>query len=401
MKNKSKSPLKIILVLVFSMLFSQAVFVAAQTQQEDVDKLRIKAAALMKLQRYVDALPILEQIIIADPEDGTAHFYFGFSLLSKAADTADAAERKKLRVRALKAFVKAKDLGDDSQLLAGLIQSIPSDGSEPGKYSQNIVAEEFMRIGEAAFANGKNDEALAAYQNALQADPKIYEAALYSGDVHVQTGKFDLAETWYQKAITIDPYRETAYRYSATPLMKQEKYEQARNRYIEAFITEPYSRFALQGLIQWAEITGNKLGHPLIEPPEFKVGQDGKSESTITFNPDNENSISWIGYTATRSEWLEKKFAKTFPNEKTYRHSLQEEAEALRSVLKIAKEMKGKNKKTDPQIQRLMDLEKDDLLEAFILMALPDEGIAQDHNAYLRNNRDKLRQYVLKYVVKK
>lgn len=400
MKNKSKISLEILLTLVFTLLISQAGLISAQTQAE-LNGLREKAAELMKQQKYVDALPILEQIVIADPKDETAHFYLGFSLLAKSARTDDAAERQKLRVRARKAFTTAKNLGDDSQLLAGLLESIPPDGSEAGKYSQNKDAEEFMRKGEAAFANGENDIALAAYQNALKADPKIYEAALYSGDVYVQTGKFDLAETWYQKAIAIDPYRETAYRYSATPLMKQNKYAQARDRYVEAFITEPYSRLSLQGMIQWAEITGAKLSHPKVEPPEFKIGTDGKTESTITFNPNNDGSIAWIGYTATRSEWYEKKFAKTFPNEKTYRHTLQEEAEALRSVINVAKEMSGKNKKIDPQVKTLMDLEKDGLLEAFILMALPDKGIAQDHAAYLRQNRDKLRQYVVKYVIGK
>jgi hypothetical protein len=32
-------------------------------------------------------------------------------------------------------------------------------------------------------------------------------------------------------------------------------------------------------------------------------------------------------------------------------------------------------------------------------MAMPDQGIALDHPAYLRQNRDKLRQYVVKYVL--
>jgi len=32
-------------------------------------------------------------------------------------------------------------------------------------------------------------------------------------------------------------------------------------------------------------------------------------------------------------------------------------------------------------------------------MATPDRGIAADHAGYLRANRDKLRLYVVKYVV--
>lgn len=47
----------------------------------------------------------------------------------------------------------------------------------------------------------------------------------------------------------------------------------------------------------------------------------------------------------------------------------------------------------------LKKLDDEGLLEAYILLARPDEGIAADHPAYLRQNRDKLRRYVTQYVV--
>jgi tetratricopeptide (TPR) repeat protein len=245
----------------------------------------------------------------------------------------------------------------------------------------------------------KIDEALAAYQKAHRLDPKIYEAALFSGDMYLRKNEFPNAEIWYQKAIAIDPNRETAYRYSATPLMKQGKTALARDRYIEAYISEPYSRFAMNGILQWGQATNTQLSHPRVEVPEFKTGADGKTTSTININPLADGSTAWIGYTATRAEWREKKFAATFPAEKTYRHTLREEAEALRSVVRMANELKAKTKTLNPQIETLMKLERDGLLEAFIIMAMPDEGIAQDQPAYLRQNRDKLRQYVVKYVI--
>lgn len=53
----------------------------------------------------------------------------------------------------------------------------------------------------------------------------------------------------------------------------------------------------------------------------------------------------------------------------------------------------------NPQLATLMKLDEEGLLEAYILLAIPDEGIAQNHAAYLAKNRDKLRQYVAKYVI--
>ena len=56
-------------------------------------------------------------------------------------------------------------------------------------------------------------------------------------------------------------------------------------------------------------------------------------------------------------------------------------------------------KALNPSLAKLKKLDSDGLLEAYILIGIPDEGIAEDFPAYLQKNRDKLRQYVLKYVL--
>jgi hypothetical protein len=48
---------------------------------------------------------------------------------------------------------------------------------------------------------------------------------------------------------------------------------------------------------------------------------------------------------------------------------------------------------------KLKKLNDEGLLEAYILLARPDEGIAEDHPAYLKRERDKLRRYVVEYVM--
>jgi tetratricopeptide (TPR) repeat protein len=384
-------------IFTLSVLFFPA---AVTAQTESLSEMRAKAAALLQKDNVTDALPLLEKIAQADPEDAETQFYLGFALLAKAMTSKDKVERKALRLRARGSFIKAKAMGKTDNIVDAFIGSIPADGSESKGFSENEQANSLMEDGEKAFTSGKIDDALAAYQKAFQLDPKIYEAALFSGDMYLRKNDFPNAEIWYQKAIAIDPNRETAYRYSATPLMKQGKTAQARDRYIEAYISEPYSRFALNGMLQWGEATKTPMSHPRVEVPESKTGADGKTTTTINVNPlADDGSMAWIGYTTTHTEWREKKFAKTFPAEKTYRHTLQEEAEALRSVIKIANETKAKTKTLNPQIDTLIKLDRDGLLEAYILMATPDEGIAIDHPAYLRQNRDKLRQYVVKYVI--
>ncbi len=311
--------------------------------------------------------------------------------------------RKALRVRARNAFIKSRELGNKAALVDALIQGLPPDGSDGKSFSQNAEAHRLMVEAESLFGQGKLDDALRNYQQALQLDPKIYEAALFSGDVYVHKDDFSQAEIWYQKAIAIDPNRETAYRYSATPLMKQRKYEQARDRYIEAFISEPYNRFSAVGLTQWGQATSTPLAHPTIDIPT-NVTFDEKGDAKINLGMEallggkDDGSFAWISYGATRSTWHKEKFAKTFPKEKAYRHSLAEEVEALRGVISIATADK-KVKTLNPSLAKLKKLDAEGLLEAYILLARPDQGIAEDYPAYLKQHRDKLRRYVVEYVL--
>lgn len=375
----------------------------AQTE-ESAAELKRRAAVLMKESKFTEALPVLEKIVTLDPGDGQTQFYLGFALIGQAKNTKDNAARKALRIRARNAFLKAKELKSTEVGLEAMIESLPEDGSDPEGFSANIKAHELMEEGEALFSQGKGDEALKKYQQALELDPKLYHAALFSGDIYLGKQDWAQAEVWYQKAIAIDPTKETAYRYSATPLMRQRKHDAARDRYVEAFITEPYNKFARAGLIQWAQATQTNLAHPQIDIPT-NITFDEKGDAKINLDasallgPKDDGSFAWLSYGIARSSWRKEKFAKTFPNEKVYRHSLAEEVDALRSVISMATTDK-RTKNLSPSLAKLKKLDEAGLLEAYILMARPDEGIAQDHPEYLKQNRDKLRRYMMEYVVK-
>jgi tetratricopeptide (TPR) repeat protein len=370
---------------------------------ENVQELKQKVAGLIKQQKYTEALPILEKLAIAEPDNPETHFYLGFALIAQANITKDAAARKALRIRARNSFIKSKELGNNEPVVDALIQNIPPDGSDGQAFSQNAEADKLMTEAEALFSQGKLDDALKNYQRALQLDPKLYEAALFSGDVYTHRGDFQQAEIWYQKAIGIDPNRETAYRYSATPLMKQGKHDQARARYVEAYISEPYNRYTVSGLAQWAQATKTNLAHPDINVPT-DVTFDEKGDAKVNLDASalmggkDDGSFAWISYGATRSNWRKEKFAKTFPQEKTYRHSLAEESDALRSVLAVATADK-KVKNLSPSLAKLKKLNDEGLLEAYILLARSDQGIAHDYPAYLSQGRDKLRRYVVEYIL--
>lgn len=56
-------------------------------------------------------------------------------------------------------------------------------------------------------------------------------------------------------------------------------------------------------------------------------------------------------------------------------------------------------KSIDPSLVALAKLDKEGLLEPYILFAKVDAGIAKDFKAYRKDHVDKLREYVTKYLL--
>lgn len=383
----------------------------ATTAQDNYQAERERAIKLSEESKFTEALPLLEKLAAANPSDAEVMFRLGFVRLAATRAMTDPAARKQSRANARAAFMRAKELGYDSPLFRSIMESLPPDDAE-FVFSNNLEADKAMRDGEAAFVQGNLDKALAAYQRALQLDPQLYEAALFAGDMLNKNGHPESSGEWFARAVAINPDRETAYRYWGIGLFKQKKMNEARDKFIEAYITEPYNRLAANGLIEWAEFSKVTPAHPKIDIP-VNVSSSKPGEVSIkveTPAPDKEDngSAAWMVYGLVRGSWLSgkdgklsEKFAKQYPEEKTYRHSLAEEADALRLVaVSLREQMKSKTiKSLDPSLSNLLKLSDSGLLEAYILLARPDQGIAQDFAAYRKANRDKLRRYVVEYIL--
>jgi tetratricopeptide (TPR) repeat protein len=379
--------------------------------QSEVDALRSRASQLMQESRLTEALPVLEKLSKALPNDAETAFYLGFARFTSAKMLKGAPARKEARALAYAELVHARELGFKHPLLNSILQSLPPDGGGEDVYSANAEADETMREAEAAFVQGHLDDAIAAYGRALKLDPKLYMAALFTGDAYVKKEQSERADEWFARAIEINPDIETAYRYWATGLTARGKTMEARDKYIEAFITEPYNSLARAGLVQWAQRNNFNLAHPRIDIPT-NVSSSAQGQINITLDESSlknksDGSSAWMMYGIARAGWMvnkdgkNEKFSKQYPNEKAYRHSLAEEVDALRLVLEsVSTQMKEKRiKRLDPSLDNLMRLNDAGLLEAYILLARPDDGIAQDFAAYRKTNRDKLRRYVLEFVL--
>jgi len=367
-------------------------------------------------QNLVAALPLLEKVALSYPNDPVVLSRLGFALYANSIDQKDPARREEMRSRARSVLLKSQSLGDNSNLTQMTVDALAGPDNSQIPFSKIQAAETAIREGEAAFTHGDMDQAIAAYKRALEADPQLYDAALYAGDSEFKkamtsndsrfrSDHFDAAGVWFSKAIAINPNIETAYRYWGDALEAQGKTNEARDKFVDAIVAEPYSRRSYVGLTQWGQRHNVKLGHPRIVPPSSMTTEGSKT--TLNVDPrtldSQDGSNEWLVYDLTRVAWRQADFFKNYPEEKAYRHSLKEEAAALRLVAEAcAKDVKsGKVKTLEPSLDSLVKLNDVGLLEAFILFARSDAGIARDYPAYRTTNRDKLRRYWLEVVIER
>lgn len=401
-------------ILIFGLLLCVVPPARAQATT-DYQADRQRAMQLFDQNKFTEAIPLLENLVKIKSDDVVAWERLGWSTLVVAGSIKDPEARKQARDRARAALLRAKELGDDSELLRSGLQNLSGPDPADLAFSNNKEADAAMREGEEAHTRGDLDKAIAAYQRALQLDPKLYYAALFTGDMYFKKGYqtsdarakndlLDKAGEWFAKAIAIEENIETAHRYWGDALMLQGKQSEAMLKFIDAIIAEPGNRNGYMGLSQWGQRNQVGMTHPQIEIP-VKVAVSDDKKLSVDFDPalraSPDGSGAWEQYGVVRAKWVAEDFARAFPNETAYRHSLREEAEALRRVAETASALvkSGKVKSLSPSLAALVKLNDAGLLEPYIFYARVDRGIVQDYAAYRQANRDKLRRYWAEFVI--
>ena len=403
--------------LVLALALSLPIQAFSQTTA-NVSGQRKRALEVYNQNKFVEAIPLLEKLVLVLPSDIVLLESLGWAQFVVSASTKDPEARKQMRARALGFLKRAKDLGDDSELLRKALESLSRPDALDGPVTPVGSADAALREGEAAHARGDLDEAIKGYKRALELDPKLYIAALFIGDMYFKKGYqatdpaeqkqlMALAGDWFTRAIAIDENVETAYRYWGDALMAIGDKEGARAKFIDGIIAEPWNRDPYMGLTQWANKYKVSMSHPQIQQPKPSVStSSGEGNTTTLIDPktlaEDSPAYYWSFYDHTRAKYKTASFQKDHPGEQ-YRHTLKEEAAALRAVAElVSKDLQsGKIKTADPSLEKLVKLFKADLIEAYIFFTRLDEGIVRDYVAYKKANRDKLRLYWNDFVIAK
>lgn len=375
----------------------------ADTDRDDPE--RQQAFQFFEQHKMPEAVPLLEKVVAKYPKDMIAHEHLGVALLSRASTQTEPEKGRADRIQARNELLRAKELGDNSDLCNTLLEGIPEDGSD-NSFSDGSGASAAMKRGQSAFGKANWDEAIQEYSRALELDPKNYLAAVFIGDTYFNQKQMEKAGEWFSAAIKIQPNQETAYRYWGDALMAQGKMKEARSKFIEALVAYPYQRNPWDGLHGW--LTRNHLKFKEI-PIQLPAGPtvDDKGNTRISIDPsalgskNDSAGAAWLTYPIERSLWRNEKFAKEYPQEKAYRHSLKEEVSALSLTVKVFREQqeKKKEKNPDPGLTLLAQFETEGLLEPYILLMKADKDIAQDYPGYRADHREKLMEFVDKYLV--
>ena len=379
-----------------------------QSGSKDSDPQWREARDLYRQGKFVGAMPLFEKYVADHPNDVAANEGWAWCINAYSATVSDPALRKKSRARAKAVARKAKELGDNSQLLL-LLLDIPDDGGETAAYSSRKDVDEVMRAAEADFARGDLDKAKEGYLRVILMEPSNYDAPLFLGDVFFKQKVYGSAGEWYASAIRVNPDRETAYRYWGDSLSALGSNDEARSKYIEGVVADPYQRTTWNGLNNWLQ--RNKL-QPQV--PQLKTGasvaDQGPGHMNINIDPSvlgGKNDLAgpaWIGYGMNIALWHNERFAKEFPNETKYRRSLKEESESLSMVVSVIREQKGYKKHSnelDPGLQTLIKIQEAGFMDPYVLLFRADDGIAQDYDSYRTAHRDLIRRYLDEFVVPK
>jgi tetratricopeptide (TPR) repeat protein len=361
---------------------------------------RVEASRLFEQGKRLEALPLLEELVSASPRDDQMLVALAACLVEHAATLPDQ-EAGKERLRARDLLEQAQELGNRSNLalnLSELLARLPQSGAL--RFSDNAAVEQAMRAGEAAFSEGDFVLAIENYSRALKLDPKSYEAALFIGHSYDREGRVRQGAEWYERAMRLDPNIETAYRYFADMVARQGELHKARTLLIQAAVAEPYNRMVWRELNAWASLNGTQINQIFVAVPAPAAQAQGGSRQPTELEP------AWRAYREVTSRWQGggEEFRKRYPDEKQYRHSLREEADALTAAARVLKKLAQDSRaagpvKNDPSASLLLRLDEAGLIEPYVLFSLGDRGISQDYGPYRARNRDKLQAYLDQFVV--
>jgi len=373
-------------------------------------EVRKRSAFQLVAGKDLAAAGALQKLLAENNNDTDILFALGQLESKRAQVLKPGAKRQKALKEARKYFVRAKEAGSTEPLITTILAEINVDGSEnPVVFSADAKINEKIHAAERAYEQQAYAKAIALYQEVLAIDPKHYKATLYLGDAYFASGQNAPAITWFAKATDLDPNRETAYRYQADALMRLGKKDLALEQYVQAVVAEPNNGYPWRALQSGCTALLLKPWTAAAKVPVVKVGPDEKGNVKISLA---ENfTVLDVAYAGARAKWQTEHPASPDGKKIPYRQTIEEETDALKTLLKIWQELKASGKKptegrqdVGPDLElsmaQLQEIEAAGLLEPHIFLFRTNQDIATDYTAYREKHRDRMHDYLVRFYLR-
>jgi tetratricopeptide (TPR) repeat protein len=397
--------------------------------EANFDAEREQANQLYLAGKRLEALPLYEDLCRQDQSLAVFAERHGIGLIGKAGTVSDPKQRTEMYAQGMKELDRARSLGDDSPAVINMLStysrtpfgvvSTGSMGTLPLTvgyyYNGSPQAQPAMQQGQAAFGKSDFSSALQFYLDAATADPKWYMAALFAGDAYDRLKDYNNAGIWFAKAIAIDPDRETAYRYWGDALIYAGDSNGARDKYEQAIAAEPYTLSTMSGLKVWGARAHTAVLNPIMRRP-YLPRANGKITNADQFAETGDGRSCWLVYAQSRmahdpnvifDEWV---MAGAVPNTPElnfvpngYIHTLAEEVDAINALLDDLKKKLDAGTVTEekllPEMKAMLQMQKDKMLEPFILLSFNDAGLRHGYPEYRAAHRDQVVAYIDRYLI--
>jgi len=397
--------------------------------EANFDAERAQANQLYLAGKRLEALPLYEDLCRQDQANPAFAERHGLGLIIKAGTLSDPKQHSEMYAQGMNELERARSLGDDSPAVVNMLStysrtpfgvvSTGAMGTLPLTvgyyYNGSPQAQPLIQQGEEAFNHGDLATALKFYLDAYAADPKLYTAALYSGDVYFRQKDYINAGIWFAKAIAIDPDRETAYRYWGDALLQAGDSNGARSQFEQAIAAEPYTLSTMSGLKQWGALAHTAVLNPIMHHP-YLPGANGKITNADQFAETGDGRSCWLVYAQSRlahdpnvifDEWvmagavIQSPQLNFVPN--GYIHTLAEEVDAINAMLDDLKKKMSAGSVTEekllPEMKAMLQMQKDKMLEPFILLNFNDAGLRHGYPEYRAAHRDQVVAYIDRYLI--
>lgn len=355
----------------------------------------VREAGVLQAQgKYEPALAKLQAAASAAPQASLPLGATAYVLYQAAA--VNPAQAGALRDRARVQAQAALRLNGDDPLAQETLRMLDAVGPSP-LHAPNPAAAKSLADGEALFTQGRYDDALARYQEAMRLDPQASAAWVAAGDCWFMRKDWAQAAALFRKATEIEPRNAQAWRFLSDALMAQGDRGGAERALESGIAADPAQLPDWSKLAQLRQQEGKPL-KPLHLQRGTRVSTDadGKVKLEVDADLQKRSTVADNGMRLAVGV-MEAKACTADTQHKRSAYDI--EMEAWRGALQSIDEItaKGGEAPSDPALVQMRTFARDGQLEPAVLLLLYRESYRPALEAWVGAHPDGVRTFIERY----